>query len=116
MVSGLGSICGGLAVGQLEFGLIYGMSSAALVGLFGAIVSGGYACLSHFTLRLVLWHSGRLPWELAAFLDDAAQRVLLRRAGGGYTFIHRLLAEHIAGARQNKVTTTEIRPEYEPMD
>jgi hypothetical protein len=109
IVSGLGSIVGGLAVGQLQLGLIYGISSAALVGLFGAIASGGYACLSHFALRLVLWRSGMLPWDLAAFLDDAAKRVLLRRAGGGYTFIHRLLAEHIAGAWQNKVVPTGVR-------
>lgn len=99
VVSGLGSILGGFAVGRPEFGLVYGISSAVLVGLFGAIVSGGYACLSHFALRLVLWRSSMLPWDLAAFLDDAAKRVLLRRAGGGYTFIHRLLLEHIAGMR-----------------
>lgn len=96
LVSGLGSILGGLIVGQAKFGLVYGISSAVLVGLFGAVVSGGYACLSHFALRFVLWRSGLLPWDLTAFLDDAAKRVLLRRAGGGYTFIHRLLLEHIA--------------------
>jgi eukaryotic-like serine/threonine-protein kinase len=97
LVSGLGGIFGGLAIGEPRFGLAYGLSSAALVGLFGAIVSGLYACLSHIALRLVLWRSGTFPWDVEAFLDDAAQRILLRRAGGGYTFIHRLLLEYIAG-------------------
>jgi hypothetical protein len=96
LVSGLGGILGGFVIGEPYYGLVYGFSSAALVGLFGAVVSGAYACLSHFALRLVLWWSGTLPWNLEAFLDDAAQRIILRRAGGGYTFIHRLLLEHIA--------------------
>ncbi len=30
------------------------------------------------------------------FLDDATDRLLLRRVGGGYLFIHRLLLEYFA--------------------
>ena len=108
-VSGLASILAGFCLGKPAFGMIYGISSAALVGLFGAIVSGGYACLSHFSLRLVLRLSGSLPWDLEAFLDDAAKRVILARAGGGYSFIHRLLLEHIAGLRQNRVSGIDAR-------
>jgi eukaryotic-like serine/threonine-protein kinase len=97
LVGGVGGIVGGIAVGEPLFGIIYGISSAALVGLFGAFVSGGSACLAHVALRLALWRSGALPWDLTHFLDAATHRALLRPAGGGYTFIHRLMLEHVAG-------------------
>lgn len=97
LMGGLSGIFGGFLVGAPLYGLVYGLSSAALVGVFGAVVSGLYPCVSHLALRIVLWRSGALPWNLAAFLDDAAQRIILRRAGGGYTFVHRLLLEYVAG-------------------
>jgi hypothetical protein len=36
-----------------------------------------------------------------AFLDHCTERALLRRVGGGYVFIHRLLLEHIAGLNKD---------------
>ena len=70
----------------LEFGVIIGM----LIGLR----SGGFACLQHVILRLVLWYHGYAPWHYVRFLEFAAQRVLMRKVGGGYIFIHRLLLEY----------------------
>lgn len=43
-----------------------------------------------------LWCTGSLPWNLIAFLDEAADRLLLRKVGGGYIFVHRLLLEYFA--------------------
>ncbi len=97
LVSGLGGVLGGLIIGQPWFGFSYGLSSAALVGLGGALVCGGYACLSHLALRIVLWRSGATPWNLAGFLDYCTERILLRKVGGGYIFIHRLLQEYFIG-------------------
>jgi hypothetical protein len=37
-----------------------------------------------------------MPWGLVRFLDYAAERVLLRKVGGGYIFVHRLLLEYFA--------------------
>jgi len=37
-----------------------------------------------------------MPLNYARFLDYAAKRVLLRKVGGGYMFVHRLLLEHFA--------------------
>jgi hypothetical protein len=37
-----------------------------------------------------------MPNHYAAFLDEAANRVILNKVGGGYMFIHRLLQEHFA--------------------
>jgi len=65
-------------------------------------ILGFLACLSylpllkHLSLRLVLWHSGAIPWNYAHFLDYAADRIFLQKVGGGYIFIHRMLMEHFA--------------------
>ncbi|MDJ0592593.1 MAG: hypothetical protein QNJ72_21810 [Pleurocapsa sp. MO_226.B13] len=37
-----------------------------------------------------------MPWNYARFLDYAAERIFLRKVGGGYIFIHRMLLEHFA--------------------
>ena len=58
---------------------------------------GGLAVIQHAVLRLALWRRGDAPLHYARFLDYAAQRILLRKVGGGYLFLHRLLLEHFAG-------------------
>ena len=57
---------------------------------------GGSACLAHITLRLVMWRTGTLPLNLIPFLDYATERILLRRVGGGYIFLHWWLLEYFA--------------------
>ena len=52
--------------------------------------------IQHYTLRLILWWRGEIPWNYARFLDYATSRIILRKVGGGYIFIHRLLMEHFA--------------------
>jgi hypothetical protein len=34
--------------------------------------------------------------DIEHFLDYATERILLRRVGGGYVFVHRLLQEYFA--------------------
>jgi len=63
---------------------------------FGFLFLGGWAALQHYSLRLSLRLEGRLPLRLADFLDHAARLVILRRSGGTWDFIHRLLLEHLA--------------------
>ena len=77
---------------SLTFGLIIGISTGLISGLRG----GGIACLEHLALRLLLWESKSIPWNYPRFLDYAAERILLRKVGGGYIFIHRLLLEYFA--------------------
>jgi hypothetical protein len=91
------SVAGGLAFassGRLAFGLLLGPA----VGLPAALALGGYACLSHAALRVVLWRTGALPLDAASFLDYATERIFLRRVGGGYIFVHRLLQDYFASA------------------
>jgi hypothetical protein len=87
LLSGLG----GIFLTTLTGGLIIGLSVGLLAGLF----NGGLACLRHAILRILLWHSGAIPWNYQHFLDTAAERILLRKVGGGYIFLHRLLLDHL---------------------
>ena len=63
---------------------------------FGLLSKGGQACIRHFTLRLLLYRKGYIPWNYARFLDYATERIFLQKVGGGYIFVHRMLMEHFA--------------------
>jgi transcriptional regulator with XRE-family HTH domain len=58
--------------------------------------TGGGIWLAHHVSRAVAAHVGLLPRDLLGFLLHAEDRRLLRRAGGGYQFLHRELQDHIA--------------------
>src|SRR5205807_8096164 len=89
----------GLVFGMV-FGPLGGLHNGLVFGPLGGLVAGlGFGLgpfFQHFALRFWLWRTGSLPWNLVAFLDEAAQRLLLRKVGGGYIFVHRLLLEHFA--------------------
>ena len=57
----------------------------------------------------MLVRNGSIPWNYVKFLDYAAERILLRKVGGGYTFIHRMLLEYFA-ARYDE-SSVEATPE-----
>lgn len=40
--------------------------------------------------------NGDIPWNYVGFLYHAAARIFLRKVGGGYIFIHRMLLEYFA--------------------
>ena len=71
--------------------------TALLTGLVVLPFFGGATVLKHYLLRLLLWREGNMPLRYGRFLEHAAQFGLLRRVGGGYTFMHRLMQEHFAG-------------------
>lgn len=97
----------GLFVG-LFAGLLYGFTFEFLVdlkiglpiglfiGLFVIMTYGVLMVTEHYTLRLVLFLDGSMPLRYVRFLDYCVDRVLLRRVGGGYMFIHRTMMDHIA--------------------
>lgn len=70
--------------------------AAPLLGALVGLASGVVACLQHLILRVLLWQDGAAPWDYARFLDYAAERLFLRKVGGSYIFVHRLLLEHLA--------------------
>ena len=98
LIAGLTS---GLIIG-LVGGLISGLIAGMIVGLTFSLIFGGFACIQHFTLRFILQRHGYLPWNLVPFLDYAAERIFLRKVGGGYIFIHRLLQDYFASLYQDQ--------------
>ena len=79
----------------LSFGLIGRLTGWRILGtgfaiVFGIIFTfqflllrGGIACIEHYALRLRLWQLRSIPWRYVRFLDYAAERILLRKRGGG---------------------------------
>ena len=95
----IGGLIGGLIFLLIEepASRLVGALIGALIGGLGAgLLGGGSACLRHFSLRLILYRIGYIPWNYARFLDYATERLFLQKVGGGYIFIHRMLLEHFA--------------------
>ncbi|WP_277926212.1 MULTISPECIES: NACHT domain-containing protein [Nostoc] len=81
---------------SLNEALIFSLVSGLLLGLLVAIPRSGTPVIKHFTLRLILYRNGCIPWNYAQFLDYCTERLFLQRVGGRYRFIHKLLQDHIA--------------------
>jgi hypothetical protein len=64
--------------------------------------AGGRASLQHLVLRLLLVRNKAAPWKYVSFLDEATDRLLLRKVGGGYVFMHRLLLDYFADLQEGK--------------
>jgi hypothetical protein len=96
LLFGLGDGLGAGLLFVLGAGLVFAMVGGLLVGLATGLRYGGRACLQHLVLRLSLRYYDCMPRRYANFLDYAAERLFLRRVGGGYIFIHRLLQEYFA--------------------
>jgi hypothetical protein len=62
---------------------------------------GGRASLQHLALRLLLVRNRAAPWKYVSFLDEATDRLFLRKIGGGYVFVHRLLLEYFADLQED---------------
>jgi hypothetical protein len=73
-----------------------GWGLGLLVGPVFGLLYGGTTVFQHNALRWLLYRNGFLPLRLVPFLDYCAERIFLRRVGGGYIFVHRLLMEHFA--------------------
>jgi len=85
---------------SLATAFFWGGTFGAIVGIVAAWIAGALygagSVANHFWLRLWLIRRGRMPRHYPEFLDEAANRVILNKVGGGYMFIHRLLQEHFA--------------------
>ncbi len=77
-------------------GMVYGLLIAPFFALVGSAKLGGMALIQHYSLRFIIALNNLLPWRLVPFLDHCVDLIFLRRVGGGYIFIHRLLMEHFA--------------------
>jgi hypothetical protein len=91
-----------LSVG-LSFGLICGLAILVGVGLGcwskSPLTNGVLSGLIGGLLVLILWRDGYTPCNFIKFLDHCARLVLLKKVGGGYIFIHRMLLDYFAELR-----------------
>ncbi|MEU9192424.1 helix-turn-helix domain-containing protein [Streptomyces hundungensis] len=77
----------------LKLGVISGLSGA--LGYMFCLTSWGqWTVFSRIWLPL----TGRLPWSVVAFLEDAHRHGVLRQAGAVYQFRHARLQRHLARA------------------
>lgn len=74
------------------------------LGIIGALRHGGLDFIRHFTLRLILRIKHIAPMDYARFLDYAADRIFLRKVGGGYIFVHRMLLEYFCALNHEQKT------------
>ena len=85
---------------QLVVGAISGFGGAFVYAL-SCTAWGQWVILSRIWLPL----TGRLPWDTAAFLDDAYRRGVLRQTGAVYQFRHIRLQHHLADSFRRQQTT-----------
>ena len=80
--------------------LVYSPDHALLTGVLTFIIAGsllgGSNVVKHLLVRSLLWLNGEIPWRYTAFLDYAASLAFLRKVGGSYIFLHRLLQTYFA--------------------
>jgi hypothetical protein len=74
----------------------WGLGISAVGGIVVALSYGGPTLLKHLYMRRQIHRRELLPQPLDAFLEEMVDILLLRRAGVGYIFIHRLLMEYLA--------------------
>jgi hypothetical protein len=91
----IGGLASGLAFG-LHAGIGAGLGFALTFALALALVFGGNACLQHYLVRAWLAGDKVAPWRYKRFLEAMTRRLLLRRSGSAFLFIHRLLRDYIA--------------------
>ena len=93
MIGGLILGLRGALVGRLIGGL-FGGCLGLISGMVVGLNRGGSAAIKHYALRLILWPNGYTPFKFIKFLDHCAKLILLKKVGGGYIFIHRMLLEY----------------------
>jgi hypothetical protein len=97
---------------ELPTGILVGLSA----GLMVELLNGGLASLRHYVLRFLLWRSGSMSWNYPRFLDTAYEQILLRKVGGGYIFLHRLLLDYFANLENGTSSAAESRQESPSSD
>ncbi|PZD72992.1 hypothetical protein C1752_02794 [Acaryochloris thomasi RCC1774] len=68
------------------------------IGFYFWFLSEGIIHLQRLVLRIILWRSGTMPWNIASVLNEATALGLLQRRGTDYSFAHLALQNHWAKA------------------
>ncbi|MBM7490113.1 hypothetical protein JOD64_001335 [Micromonospora luteifusca] len=78
--------------------LILGLASGYAAGVLLPIFTPAWIQHQVWSFLARCWFSasGRLPWRITRFLDDAYRRGVLRRVGAEYQFRHDRLKQHLS--------------------
>ncbi|MFJ7213113.1 BTAD domain-containing putative transcriptional regulator [Amycolatopsis sp. NPDC098790] len=110
MARGVAAVCYALA-GAIAGGQVFPAATTPVLPIVAGVCFGvgiGLAVLvtrawgNYFVNHVWLAATGRLPWRLMHFLDDAHRRGVLRQAGGVYQFRHARVQERLAEAHQEE--------------
>ena len=104
LVAPVSALVCGLALWLTKINVYYPETIAGfgmVIGLISGVIFGGYICIQHYLLRLTLGIYNLAPMNYVKFLDYAADRILLRKIGGGYVFIHRMIMDYFASLEQD---------------
>lgn len=96
----------GLAGGLLA-GLAVGFAVGRVAGRVAGRGGGSRAWLYSVIAARWLAITGRLPWRLMGFLDDAYRLGLLRTVGPAYQFRHAELQDHLANSHPPRHSHTD---------
>lgn len=91
-------------------GIGQGLRDGLIVGLAVALFYGGLACLQHISIRGILVCYRQAPVDYVRFLDEATDRLIMRRTGSGYIFTHGLLLKYIADLGNPEKNPDRRRP------
>jgi hypothetical protein len=83
-------------IGSFLLGFILILALYMLYFLPVMLWVGGRSALQHLVLRTLLVRNRAAPWNYVRFLDETTDRLILRKVGGGYVFVHRLLLDYFA--------------------
>ncbi|MDT7797844.1 MAG: hypothetical protein QOI78_1277 [Actinomycetota bacterium] len=110
MARGAAAVCYGLA-GAIAGGQVFPAATNPVLPVVVGVCFGGGIGLAvlvtrawgnYFVHHVWLAATGRLPWRLMHFLDDAHRRGVLRQAGGVYQFRHARVQERLAAVSERK--------------
>jgi hypothetical protein len=101
----LGAGRSGLIVG-FGAGMAGGLAGALVIGMMTGLATGISACSQHLAVRGSLVATGAAPWRYVSFLEAMAERLLLRRSGSAYLFVHRLLRDYLADLTFDRMPST----------
>ncbi len=72
------------------------------------LINGGFAAVQHFVLRFALWRHRSTPCGMCTSWTMRRSAFCVRRIGGGYTFLHKLLLDYFADLGGDPATGVQL--------
>lgn len=85
-------------------GLTTGLSFFLAGFMIAGTIAGGVPVIQHCILRVLLFRYEDVPLRYPNFLNQTVYHIFLRKVGGGYIFVHRLLLEYFAAQEYGLAT------------